>query len=75
MKPGALLIDNQRRHSAKVRADGSVISADFRGSIHQVGAHVQNSLACNGWQFWNVEKGGELISIDIFRQKIRAELH
>ena len=75
VKPGALLIDNQRRHSAKVRADGSVISADFRGSIHQVGAHVQNSLACNGWQFWNVEKGGELISIDIFRQKIRAELH
>jgi len=75
LTPGTLLFDNQRRHTAKVRADGSLIAADFRGSIHQVGAHVQKTPACNGWQFWNVEKGGELVSIDIYRQKIRAELH
>lgn len=75
LSPGTLLFDNHRRHSAKVRADGSLITADFRGSIHQVGAHVQNAPACNGWQFWNVEKGGELVSIDTYRQKLRAELH
>jgi modification methylase len=75
LAPGTVLFDNRRRHSAKVRADGSLISADFRGSIHQVGAHVQKAPACNGWQFWNVEKGGELVSIDTYRQKLRAELH
>jgi modification methylase len=75
LTPGTVLFDHRRRHSAKVRADGSLISANFRGSIHQVGAHVQKAPACNGWQFWNVEEGGELISIDIYRQKLRAELH
>ena len=75
LTPGTVLFDNRRRHSAKVRADGSLISANFRGSIHQVGAHVQNAPACNGWQFWNVEKGGELVSIDTYRQRLRAELH
>jgi len=75
LTPGTVLFDNRRRHSAKVRADGSLIAADFRGSIHQVGAHVQKAPACNGWQFWNVEKGGELVSIDTYRQKLRAELH
>ena len=75
LTPGTVLFDNRRRHSAKVRADGSLISANFRGSIHQVGAHVQKAPACNGWQFWNFEKGGELVSIDIYRQKLRAELH
>ena len=32
-------------------------------------------LACNGWQYWYVEKWGKLVPIDLYRQKIRAELH
>ena len=75
LKPGTVLCDHRRRHTAKVRADGSLASADFRGSIHQVGAHVQKAPACNGWQFWNVDDGGDLVSIDTYRQKLRAELH
>ncbi|MBL6930738.1 MAG: site-specific DNA-methyltransferase [Rhodospirillales bacterium] len=75
LKPGTILCDHRRRHTARVRADGSLASADFRGSIHQVGAHVQKAPACNGWQFWNVDTGGQLVSIDTFRQKLRAELH
>ena len=73
--PGTVLCDSRRRHKARVRADGSLITSDFKGSIHQVGAHVQKAPACNGWQFWNVEAEGELIPIDIYRQKLRAELH
>ena len=75
LKPGTVLCDSRRRHQARVRADGSLISADFKGSIHQVGAYVQKAPACNGWQFWNVETEGELIVIDALRQKLRAELH
>ena len=73
--PGDLLYDQGRRHTAKVRADGMLISAEFRGSIHQVGAYVQRAPACNGWQFWHAEVKGQLVPIDIFRQKLRAELH
>jgi modification methylase len=75
LKAGQTLMDQQRRHTARVRADGTLAAADFRGSIHQVGAHVQKAPACNGWQFWHVELGNELVPIDLFRQKLRAELH
>ncbi len=72
---GDVLYDFGRRHTARVRADGTLITADFRGSIHQVGAYVQRAPACNGWQFWHADVKGQLIPIDIFRQKLRAELH
>jgi len=75
LRAGEVLCDRRRRHSARVRADGTLITADFRGSIHQVGAHVQKAPACNGWQFWHKEEKGTLVLIDILRQKLRAELH
>ena len=75
LEPGTLLFDLRKRHSAKVRADGSIISANHRGSIHQVGALVQDAPACNGWQFWHLDVEGKLLPIDLLRQKLRAELH
>ena len=75
LEPGQVLTDSRRRHSARVRADGTLITGDFKGSIHQVGAFVQKAPACNGWQYWYVEKWGKLVPIDLYRQKIRAELH
>ncbi len=73
LKPGVVLCDASRRWTAKVRADGSVISAETKGSIHQVGAELQGAPACNGWAFWHVDFGGKLVSIDVLRQKFRAE--
>ena len=75
LEPGTVLFDQRKRHSAKVRADGSIISAEHRGSIHRVGAAVQDAPACNGWQFWHLDLEGQLIPIDMLRQKLRAELH
>ncbi|MBT6095624.1 MAG: site-specific DNA-methyltransferase [Rhodospirillaceae bacterium] len=75
LQPGQVLTDNRKRHAARVRADGTLITDGFRGSIHQVGAYVQKAPACNGWQFWYVEKKGEMIPIDLFRQQLRAEIH
>ncbi|HEX7969739.1 MAG TPA: site-specific DNA-methyltransferase, partial [Stellaceae bacterium] len=74
LKPGDVLVDASRRFTAKVRADGTVISADARGSIHQVGAQVQGAPACNGWAFWHFLHKGEPVSIDVLRQKVRAEM-
>jgi len=75
LAPGATLTDASRRFSARVRADGTLITADFRGSIHQVGAYVQRAPACNGWQFWCTEIRGRLVPIDVLRQQIRVEMH
>ncbi len=75
LAPGTVLCDITRRHTAKVRADGTLISANAKGSIHQVGAAVQGAPACNGWIFWHVEINGALAPIDLLRQKLRAELH
>jgi len=75
LSAGDELCDQRRRHTARVRADGTVISADHRGSIHQVGAAVQNAPACNGWQFWCIDVEGKLVPIDVLRQRLRTEMH
>ena len=45
------------------------------GSIHQIGAHVQDAQACNGWTFWHFDVEGELKPIDLLRQQVRSELN
>jgi modification methylase len=62
------------RWTARVRADGTIISSDHRGSIHQVGAAVQQAPSCNGWTFWCMNVEGRPVPIDLLRQKLRAEL-
>jgi len=74
LHPGDLLVSPNNQWTAKVRADGTLISADHRGSIHQVGAAVQGAPACNGWQFWCLRMEGKLVPIDFLRQRLRAEL-
>ena len=74
LSPGAVLFDERKRWTAKVRADGRLATADFTGSIHQAGAHVQGAPACNGWQFWHFEAETKPVPIDVLRQQIRAEL-
>jgi modification methylase len=75
LKVGTVLVDERRRWSARVRADGSLISDRAQGSIHHVGAEVQGAAACNGWTFWFHEVNGDLVPIDRYRQQLRAELH
>jgi modification methylase len=74
IKPGEVMFDPRRRWTARVRADGTVISAEAKGSIHAVGAAVQGAPACNGWMFWHVERDGAAVSIDVLRARVRAEL-
>jgi modification methylase len=74
LKPGEVLFDARRRWTAKVRPDGTLISADAKGSIHQVAAEVQGAPSCNGWEFWFVDRKGQPVPIEHFRQQIRAEM-
>jgi modification methylase len=75
LPPGAVLTDERRKFAARVAADGTIATPDIRGSIHQVGAHVQRLPACNGWVFWHTEINGRLVPIDVLRQQLRAQLH
>lgn len=70
--PGTVLTDARRRHSAIVRADGTLASGNDAGSIHRVGAKVQGLDACNGWTFWHYADGAELKPIDDLRAVVRA---
>ena len=72
INPGELLQDSRSRWTAKIRADGSLISEDKKGSIHSVGADLQGLQACNGWTFWHIKRSGKLIPIDSLRHAARA---
>lgn len=74
LSAGEILVSQNGRHSAKIRADGTLISTDSRGSIHQVGAAVQGAPSCNGWTYWHFRKDGVTVPIDFFRQQIRSEM-
>ena len=76
LPPGSMLWGGPRRsHMAEVRADGTLLTAEHRGSIHRVGALVQGAPACNGWTFWHFQDQNDYLPLDVLRQKIRAELH
>ena len=70
--PGTQLFDRERRVAAVVAADGSLSAGAARGSIHQLGAVVQNAPSCNGWMFWHFERNGALIPIDRLRDEVAA---
>lgn len=71
---GAELFDSQRRFTAMVRADGSLVSDQHQGSIHKVGALVTGAESCNGWTFWHHEQNGVVAPIDSLRENIRQQL-
>ena len=73
LRPGEVLV-SPRGQPARVRADGSLATADHRGSIHQVGAALEGAPSCNGWTYWQFKRAGKLIPIDLLRQQIRDEL-
>jgi modification methylase len=66
---GTKLFDRGRQVSALVVADGTITSGGEKGSIHKVGAAVQNAPSCNGWTFWYLERDRKLVSLDAIREE------
>jgi modification methylase len=56
-----------------VRADGSLAIGELTGSIHKLGAMVQQAPACNGWTYWHIRTDAGLRPIDELRARARAE--
>lgn len=75
ISPGTKLYCPKKRHVASVKADGSLAAKSMIGSIHKVGASVQNAASCNGWTFWHYETAGKLAPIDSLRSVIRQQMN
>ncbi|MEL6100117.1 MAG: site-specific DNA-methyltransferase [Pseudomonadota bacterium] len=73
LRPGEELY-SPRGAIAKVRADGTLIGGEIKGSIHQVGAAIEGAPSCNGWTYWHFKREGKTVPIDVLRQQIRSEM-
>jgi len=76
LKPGTELQDSKGKNRVKINADGNIKTSEgnHRGSIHKVGAAVQNAPSCNGWTYWHYKDGKEIKPIDDLRQQLRRSI-
>ena len=72
LRPGDRLFCPKGEREARVRADGSLIAGEFTGSIHKLGAILENAPACNGWTYWRFKSDRGLQPIDVLRAQVRA---
>jgi modification methylase len=72
LRPGDRLFCPKGEREARVRADGSLVSGDLSGSIHKMGALMENAPACNGWTYWRFKSDRGLQPIDVLRAQVRA---
>jgi modification methylase len=55
--------------SAVVLGDGRLRYGENTGSIHGIGALIQNSPSCNGWKFWHTRENGVCLPLDELRNE------
>ena len=71
--PGAVLTDKKEKFKAIVTVDGSIKINDISGSIHQVGAKLQNLPSCNGWDYWHLKNKSSSTLLDNVRDNYRSK--
>lgn len=74
LHPGDRLYCPKGEREARVRADGSLVHGSLTGSIHKLGALLENAPACNGWTYWRFKTDQGFKSIDALRAEVRAAL-
>jgi DNA modification methylase len=61
--------------TALVLPDGKLEYRDHIGSIHRIGAIIQQTPSCNGWKFWHIMRGNESVLIDDLRNEYLRRKH
>jgi modification methylase len=61
--------------TAFVSVDGKVEYKDQKGSIHRIGAIIQQTPSCNGWKFWHVMRDDKSVLIDDLRNEYLRKKH
>ena len=72
LNAGDTLYCPKGERTARIRADGSLTAGALTGSIHKMGAMMENAPACNGWTYWRFKTDRGLASIDVLRAQVRA---
>ncbi|MGN6364867.1 site-specific DNA-methyltransferase [Asticcacaulis taihuensis] len=75
LQPGDILYTPKGDKTARVRADGSLVHGELSGSIHKMGAMMEQAPACNGWTYWRFKTDAGLKPIDDLRSRIRADMN
>ncbi|HHW06694.1 MAG TPA: site-specific DNA-methyltransferase [Clostridia bacterium] len=75
LQPGDTLYSKCGKYQALVCPDGSIACGDYRGSIHRVGAYLQDRLTCNGWDYWCYRDGQQLRTINHLRNIYRRQFY
>ena len=55
--------------------DGNLQYQKARGSIHRIGAVIQQTPSCNGWKFWYIVRNNQSILIDDLRNEYLKVKH
>jgi hypothetical protein len=66
-----LFTKGRRNAQAVVLSTGNLQYKDYIGSIHRIGAIIQQSSSCNGWMFWYIVKDNQQFLIDDLRRIYR----
>lgn len=68
---GDILYTRKRYNKkAKVLNNGNLLYEDkTEGSIHRIGAIIQQTVSCNGWKFWYIIKNNKALLLDDLRNK------
>ncbi len=82
IKPGETLVCPKGQWRARVRADGSLLETTPKGardlprsgSIHSLSAKMLGRESCNGWSFWQIERGKKTVSLDDLRDQMRQQI-
>lgn len=74
LEPGTTLTCPKGKNTARVNADGSLAIDNIKGSIHKVGAKLQNAPSCNGWTYWHTSSDNKAVPIDELRKIMREKV-
>jgi site-specific DNA-methyltransferase (adenine-specific) len=73
LKSGDTLYDKKKIYQATLMNDGNLSYDGLNGSIHKISAHILKLTNNNGWDYWYIEHGNDLISIDCIRNEYRTK--
>jgi predicted metal-dependent RNase len=70
IKAGDLLHTRKTYNAtAFILADGKLEYKNKKGSIHRIGALIQQTPSCNGWKFWYILRDDKSVLIDDLRNE------
>lgn len=74
IKVGDILYTRKRYNKKAIVLNNGELKLENKvGSIHKIGAVIQDSVSCNGWKFWYILKDKKVFLIDELRNQYLKE--